>query len=220
MNNPIPGVLLMLATIAFVFGTAVVLLLGRLRGSRPSLARIALAFGSWAAVYGFLLVRASLSSEPRVLALDAPKRFCGFYLDCHTQVAVTAVEQLDSISRMAAAGTFYVVTLRVSSDARRARLRLAGPEVTIRDAAGRHFARSTEAESALADLRGPQGPLTQSLDPGEAFLTSVVFDLPRDARDPQLFVTDGWWADRLIEFFLVGDEDSFLHERTSFRLTT
>jgi hypothetical protein len=33
-------------------------------------------------------------------------------------------------------------------------------------------------------------------------------------------VTEGIWADKIIELFLIGDEDSLLHKRTAFELTT
>jgi len=46
-----------------------------------------------------------------------------------------------------------------------------------------------------------------------------VFDLPGDAREPRLDVTDLPLPDRLVEFILIGDEDSFRHARTTFRLT-
>lgn len=219
MNTPILGILLVLFTAALVFGSAAVVLIALLRGRRPPLLRLALALGTWAAVYAIALVTTSLASAPRVLDVGGTKRFCGFYIDCHTHIAVAAIERLDRIGATDAGGVFYAVTLRVGSDAKKARLRLVGPDLSISDASARRFPRSPTGEAALAQARGPQRPLTDPLDPGDSYVTTVVFDVPRDARDARLHVTDGWWADRLIEFFLVGDEDSFLHEETSFRLT-
>jgi len=82
------------------------------------------------------------------------------------------------------------------------------------------FGRSEPGERALAAARGAPPPLTQPVGPGGAYETMVVFDLPTDARDLRLYVTDGFWAERLVELFLIGDEDSILHSRTSFRLET
>lgn len=214
------GILLILVTAVLVFGSAVAVLTALLRGRRPPVARLAMGLGAWAVLYAIALVITSVASEHRVLGLNQPKRFCGFYLDCHTQVAVATLEQLDAIGATRAEGTFHVVTLRVSSDARAARLRLAGTAMTVTDGQGRRYTRSAAGEAALATVRGPQPPLSEPIEPGASYLTTVVFDLPPDVREPRLHVTDGWWADRLLEFFLVGDEDSFLHGKTSFRLTT
>jgi hypothetical protein len=46
----------------------------------------------------------------------------------------------------------------------------------------------------------------------------VVFDVPSDAQHPRLDVRDGEPLSVLIEFLLMGDEDSFLHARTTFAL--
>jgi hypothetical protein len=45
-----------------------------------------------------------------------------------------------------------------------------------------------------------------------------VFDLPRSVRRPRLQFTEGYWIDRLIELFLIGDEDSLLHGKTTLLL--
>jgi hypothetical protein len=211
---------MILISVALVFGAAALLLWRRLQGRPAPVALVAVVLGAWAAFYAIVLGAVSLASEPRVLAPNEDKKFCGFYLDCHRQIAVVGVERRDSIGPTRPDGVFYVVTLRVSSDAKAAQLRFIDPRLRVADAAGQQYFRSAPGEAALALERGPQLSLTDPVGPGGAFLAAVVFDLPRDGTDFLLHVTDGWWADRLIEFFLVGDEDSFLHGRTAFRLTT
>jgi hypothetical protein len=166
------------------------------------------------------LVTVSLASDERVLGWDSGKRFCGFYLDCHSQIAVTGVEVLDTLGGVRADGRFHVVTLRIGSDAGIAHMRLTDPHLTVTDGARCRVHRSAAGEAALARARGPQRPLTDSVGPGGAYLTTVVFDVPADLPEPRLAATEGWWADRLVEFFLIGDEDSFLHARTTIRLTS
>ena len=52
------------------------------------------------------------------------------------------------------------------------------------------------------------------LRPGDHYDTSLVFDLPSDARNPRL-----WVADRIPEaFFMIGHENSPFHERVLFAL--
>lgn len=47
-----------------------------------------------------------------------------------------------------------------------------------------------------------------------------MFDLPADVRSPRLHVYEGDLLARLSELFLIGDEDSLLHTRTVFDLTS
>ena len=214
------GILMVLATVALAFGLAVSAIADALRGRPLGVRRLALAAGGWAVVYAAILIAVSLASRERVLGWDADKKFCGFYLDCHSQIAVTGVEILGSLGGVRPEGRFHVIALRIRSDAIVARMRLHDPRLTVTDAAGRRFDRSARGEAALAAARGPLRPLTDEVGPGESYATAVVFDIPADAREPRLGATQGWWADRLVEFLLIGDEDSFLHARTSFRLTT
>jgi hypothetical protein len=117
-----------------------------------------------------------------------------------------------------AAGLFYVVTLRVSSTAVGATLRLFDPRLEIRDGAGRKYARHAAAEAALAARGLPVESLDRPLAAGESFLTTVAFDVAADAPAPRLTVSEGIWAERLVELILIGDEDSFLHKGTLFEL--
>ncbi len=47
-------------------------------------------------------------------------------------------------------------------------------------------------------------------------MTRLVFDLPEKARDPRLLITESDWITRL----LIGHENSPLHGKTSFRLSS
>lgn len=220
METPGPGILMLLATVALAFGLGVAVIARLLRGQAPRVGRLAVVAGAWTVLYLAALLAVSLGSDDQVLGWDADKRFCGFYIDCHRQVGVAAVEVFDSLPAARPAGRWHVVTLRVGSDAKVARLRFYEPRVVIRTDGGRRtFTRSAAGEAALARLRGPQRPLTDELSPGGSYTTAVVFDLPSDARDPRLDVTDRPCLDRAVEFILIGDEDSFLHARTTIRLT-
>ena len=88
----------------------------------------------------------------------------------------------------------------------------------MRDARGGVYRRHAAAEAFLAARDSALPPLTRPLAAGEAFETTLVFDVPSDAPAPRLAVTEGIWAERLVELLLIGDEDSFLHKRTVFAL--
>ncbi len=212
------GVLLMLATI-LAAGAAIVAAVAAGYFHLPALARaVQIGVLTWGTAYTALLVSTSVTSRERVLPLGEVKRFCGFYLDCHMGAALVDVRRTPTLgsppNEVRAAGEFYVVTLRVTSNAGRATLSLHHPRVTIVDSNGRVFQRSTLGERALARLTGPAIPLDQPVPGDSHFTTPVVFDLPIDVRDPKLLVTDGPSLARVVEQFIVGDEDSFLHKRT------
>ena len=163
-------------------------------------------------VYGGLLLAVSLTSEPKVLAHGEAKRFCGFYFDCHMAVQVDQVQRAERLGEARSSGAFYVVGLRVSSDAREATLQLARPEIVVVDADGRVYERSADGEAALASVSGDPGPLVRPVAAGASFLRPIVFDLPAEVREPRLLVRDFSGVDRVLEAILIGDEDSFLHK--------
>jgi hypothetical protein len=217
------GVLLMHATI-LAAAAAIVAAVAAGYFHLPSLTRATqIVVVTWATAYTALLLSTSVTSAERVLAPGDVKRFCGFYLDCHMGTAVVDARRTPSLgappNEVRAAGEFYVVTVKVTSDARRATLSLHDPQAVIVDARGRVFQRSSLGERALANAVGPAIPLDQPVGANSHFTTPVVFDLPSDVRDPRLLVTDGPRMARVIEQFLVGDEDSFLHKRTYHALT-
>lgn len=209
MHTPFLGILMILLSFGLVVVGTVVIVQARLR-QRPAPWRpVALGVASWAALYLAMLLGSSLTSRERVLGLNEDKKFCGFYLDCHMQVAVTRVDTVRQFGTLKAGGVYYVVTLRVSSDAVAAHLKLLDPQFVLQDEQGRKY------ERVLTPLNDS---LTQLIGPEESFTTTVVFDVPDTVQTPRLFVTEGIWADHLLEFLLIGDEDSVLHERTSFRI--
>jgi hypothetical protein len=201
---------MLLATTGLVVVAAAILVYARIT-KRPTPWRpLVLAANSWGILYAALLLGSSLASDERVLDVAQDKKFCGFYLDCHMQVAVTGVDTVREIGLRRANGVFYVVTLRVSSSAVRARLNLIAPKLTIRDSAGRSY-------DQLPTSSGRE-VLSREIGPEESFNSTVVFDVPEDATGLRLHVSMGFWVDRLIEAVLIGDEDSILHKRTTFRI--
>jgi hypothetical protein len=170
-------------------------------------------------VYVILLLASSLNSHEKILALNEPKQFCGFYLDCHMHVAVTSVSKTKTISGpggvRAANGIFYVVTVKVFNDARRATIGLLEPQAFVTDQTGKQYERVDEAEQLLP---GSTTAFDQRIGPEASFAKTLVFDLPERTTDPTLQVNEGYRIDRWLELFLVGDDDSLLHKKTKFRL--
>lgn len=172
------------------------------------------------AAYGFTLIGTSLASEERILGPGESLRFCGFYLDCHRMVEVLDVATTEVLAAgrdtLRAAGTFRIVTVRYTSDAVRAAMRIGPQAAAVRDTDGRWYPRAEAAERLL----GITGLLPEvRLRPGQAFTTRFVFDLPPDARAPMLRIRDADPVAQVAELFLIGDDDSFLHARPFFALS-
>ena len=168
------------------------------------------------AVYAGALLATSLTSHERVLARGETLRFCGFYLDCHLGVAVEGVDQQAFIGDTRAEGTFYVIRLRVSSDARQATLHFGRPTFKVIDAGGRTYERAEAAERVLAGASDTAA--TRPIAAGGSYEIHLVFDLPADVSRPRLKVTDPTGVDRVLEGLVIGDDDSILHKPTTLAL--
>ena len=218
MSGPGIGILLLLMLIGGLIGGEI---LARLlpRWGHPKAKRtVRILMLAGAAAYSGGLLTASLTSKERVLARGETLKFCGFYLDCHLGVAVEAVNRLETIGSERAKGTYYVVQVQVSSDARRATLQLGRPAFRVIDGAGNGYTRAESAERALALESGDSMPLVRPIAAGESYDIRVVFDLPEGVSNPRLQVTDAAGVDRVLEGILIGDDDSILHKPTTLAL--
>ena len=185
---------------------------------KRSLALFSLAVGAaTAALYIAALLVTSLQSTPERLAIGQTKHFCGFYLDCHIGVAVADVEQRDALTDPAGTvlakplGRFWLVRVRMNSNARAATLSAVEPLIEVVDRAGTRYAPSAAGQTALASLRGPQPPLAGAYAPGGERFTWIAFDLPVSVRAPSLLVRDDLGALHLEETILISDEDAIWH---------
>jgi hypothetical protein len=208
------GVLLLLITIVGVIA-AFILLSISIFTKKNWLRKFVLGTGAaWFVFYAILLFAASLSSREKNLSLNEPKAFCGFYIDCHLHAAVSEVRKTKRLGERTANGEFYIVKVRVSSDAKRATLGLLTVDAQIIDNQNRRFERDLQAETQL----GEQQPFERRILPVKSFEKQIVFDLPNDAENPRLDIREGYGVDHAIEAVLIGDEDSVLHKRNYFTL--
>ena len=106
------GVLLMLMTICGLIVAAVLFVIALYTG-KAWLAKFV--FGGVAVWFGFYFampIGVSLFSKEKTLALNEPKEFCGFYLDCHMHTAVNGVRTAKTIGSKTAKGEFHIVTVK------------------------------------------------------------------------------------------------------------
>lgn len=213
------GMLLIVATVLITLA-ALAGLAGTLWSRKPG-AALAVAGGlaAWYALVIGFVGGVSLTQPGRSLAPGEVKRFCGFYLDCHLGAAVIARQRLVSIGDVTPRGVFEVVTLQISSDARAEPLRPYGVQAALVGPDGARYGRDEAAETAWERATGRAVAFDQDVPPnGGAFTKELVFDVPKAAGALALDVRESALPDDVLEFFLAGDEDSFLHRRTLLRL--
>lgn len=208
------GVLLMLMTIGGVLAAAVLLAISLVMKKAWLRNFVLGGVTVWFVFYAILLFGFSLGSKEKMLGLNEAKEYCGFYLDCHMHTAVTQVQKTKTIGAKTASGEFYIVTVKISSDAKREPLQLIGTEAKVFDEQKNSYPRDLEAEQAL----GSQPEFETRIAPAETFTKSIVFDLPAGVKEPRLDIRDGYGVDTCLEAVLIGDEDSILHQRNYFKL--
>ena len=168
----------------------------------------------WFIFYFVMLVGFSFASEEKDLGFNEAKEYCGFYLDCHMHTSVTDVRTTKRIGDETAKGEFYVVKVKVFSNARAATLGLLTVDAHVVDAEDRHYTRDMHAEAQLEQ----QPEFETRIAPTESFEKEIVFDLPVDLKNPRLDMREGYGIDHAIEAVLIDDEDSILHKRSYFKL--
>lgn len=202
------GALLMLMTIGGLLAAAVLLAVA-VYAKKTWLRNFVLGgVAVWFIFYIAMLFGFSATSEEKNLALNEQKEFCGFYLDCHMHTAVTDVRKTKTIGDRRANGEFYVVTVKVFSNAKRATLGFGGLKLHVIDVDGKRYPHVPEAEK-------PEPWFDRPVPAGDSFEREVVFDLPVDVKDPRLDMHDDGG---LIEKILIDDEDSIFHARNYFKL--
>jgi len=202
MNFPAP--LAVLGFLAAMGGLAITILtlavLAVLRQTKW-LRRIAAAAGVCAAVYLGLLLAFSAGSREQTLSAGGEKYFCE--IDCHLAYSVRASHEEFGDSRRR---LYVTVQTRFDENTFSPRRPKDAPltpnprQIVVADGWNRNFAPSA--------MEGT--PLTQELVPGEAYETTLAFDLPPDARQLRLLISSPGWEEHL----LIGDENSFGHKKT------
>lgn len=171
----------------------------------------------WVAFYAVMLLRSSLSSKEKMFGMNEAKEYCGFYLDCHLHTAVTGIRSAKNIGDKQANGRFYIVNVKVFSNARNPAIafRLLEPKAELTDGRGQKYVRDTDTESRLPTA---QVQLNQAIKGGQTIEKEIVFDVAEPATDLKLLITEGYGIDKYIEAVLIDDEDSLCNKRTFFNI--
>ena len=113
-------------------------------------------------------------------------------------------------------GRLLLVSLRISSRARRVRQSEPHTEVFLLDDDGRQYEVAELKQRAFEAIESPQASLGTMLDPGGTFTTVRVFDIPKDLTEVGLATRQRGVLNPSL--FIIGDEASIGHKRTIFRI--
>jgi hypothetical protein len=215
------GVLLILMTIGGLVVAAILFGIAWLHDSSWLKKFVLGSVAIWFAFYIAMLLGTSLMSKERLIAVGDTdgKAFCGFYLDCHLHAAVMDVTRTKTIGNKTANGEFYIVRVRIFSDAKNPSIafRLIQPNARIVMPDSTFLQRDLDAEALLpaADVS-----LDAEIKGRETIEKDIVFDIENASPNLKLLITEGYGIDKWIERFLIGDEDSIFHARQYFALTS
>lgn len=188
---------------------AVVGLIGALVLRRWAAARaILLSLVGYGLLYALGLVAVSALSPQRVIPPGQSQCFDDWCIAI-AHAAQSSTLQVGA-QTLAAQGRFLVVTLQVTSTAKRVSQREQIAQVYLVDGAGRRFALSAVGQRALeaAELSGPA--LDSAIGPGGAFTHTIVFDAPSDATDFSIVVAHPAFPGAIV----IGDDQSLFHHPT------
>jgi hypothetical protein len=214
------GVLLMLMTIGGLVVAGILFGIALLHESAWLKKFVLGSVAIWFAFYIAMLLGTSLLSKERTIGVGDTdgKAFCGFYLDCHLHAAVLNVTRAKTIGNKTANGEFYIVRVRVFSDAKNPSIafRLLEPKARIAMPDGTKLQRDLDAENLLptADV-----DLGTDIKGRETIEKEIVFDVDRPSTDIKLLITEGYGIDKTIERVLIGDDDSIFHAQQYFALS-
>ncbi len=170
--------------------------------------RVLLVLGSFIVLYAAVLLSVSLLSPQRVFAMHQDRCFDDWCISVERVMQQSSVDVAPTVVR--AHGTFYLVTVRISSHARAITQRALDVQIYLLDVKGQHYDPASPGQQAL-DAMGQGGrPLDSELAPGGSFTRTIVFDLPKSSSHLALGVTHGLFPDVLV----IGSEQSFLHKPT------
>ena len=171
----------------------------------------------WFLFYLVMLFGFSIVSTEKKLAMSEAKEYCGFYFDCHMHTAVTGVRTAKQIGEKNAVGEFYIVKVKVFSDAKNPNIsfRLLEPKAKVIDGKGHTYSRNTDAEHLLPTAHVQ---LDQDIKGSQTIEKEIVFDITESGDGLKMLITEGYGIDKYIEAVLIDDEDSILHKFTYFNV--
>ncbi len=204
------GTLAFLITLLFLVISLGVVPVSLLRKRTGRVGRIGAAMLAWLAVYVVILFAVSLTSRESVLGQGQEHCFDEMCF------SVQGVTQTKTLENRQANGLFYVVDVRLRNAARRTAQKPSNPQLGVIDDERHEYKEMLEGQGEMAGQAVTAGQLwNRRLSPGEIMEQRVAFDLPPNTLSPRLVIAEGPGFPTDV---IIGDENSFLHAKTTFRL--
>ncbi len=191
------GDLVMLGSVVLVLVLVIRLAVQAARGRWGAVGRSARFLGIYLAGYAVVLVAVALTMPRDSRA--AGEREC---FDDWCAAGVRAEPAADAPCAVDAGTRVWVVTVEVSSDAKRVRQRAPDARALLEDRGGREYA------ACGAPLGAHE--LADELGPGDSFLVTEPFRLPAGAVPAGVVISHGGFPGIMI----IGDDQSLFHRRT------
>lgn len=206
--------LTLLGTVGLLAVAVAVAVWAALRGNWPLARKVGAGAIGLVAIYAVVLLGAGLLSRDTLRSTGEEKYFCE--IDCHLAYLVVGIHPVEQVP--GATGRVWAVELRTRFDettisaqrGREAPLWPSPRHVALRDSAGGSHEPMAGTEEWLARQGMHSTPLSQELRPGDAYTTTLLFDLPVGADPARLLVEDAEWPNTL----LIGSERSPWHGKS------
>jgi len=197
--------LLFILTAFLALCVAVTIIYLLIRRRMSSARRAALVLGVFLTAYLGILLTVSLASPARTAQMKERICFDDWCIEAQSLSVSPTIGA--GPAAVAASGVFYIVNLKVASTAIRVNQRELAVRLVAVDEQGRIYWPSEEGQRAFDAVNGPSIPITGEVGPGQSFTTTVVYDVPQNARINLQIRHEAWPA-----WFVIGDDDSLLHK--------
>jgi len=182
--------------------------------------------GKWlligAGAYFAVLVAVSLFSSGGVATGGEEVRLCNALGDCNLAVSVLQVDRKRTLGNppqeMIADGMYYLITVKVTSYEPNPTLNPRDLSGVVVGENGEKYPQFREGEREVETGLGKE-PFAMQISPtGGSYRRVLVFDVPAGIQNPALVVREGGSVDRMLQLFIIGEEDSLFHPTTRLQL--
>jgi Domain of unknown function (DUF4352) len=202
------GTLLFLLTILGTLAAIILMVVALAKRNSRLASRLILVGFAWLGVYVLLTVLVSWLTPQAVLSRTQERCFDEMCFSV-TQVSMAHTVGAGS-QQQTAQGVFELVTVQLRNSSQRTPQKPDSPAFLLADQHGAHYDLSNAAQQVL----GQQPAWNQKLQPGERQTRELAFAVPTNAGPLFLVVAEGGWP----SYFIIGDENSFLHSKTEISL--
>jgi hypothetical protein len=149
-----------------------------------------------------LAIVALLNRRNQIVGLNQEIQYDDFALSVLGTVKANSVGSVTT--QHSTEGQFYVVTLKVTNQAKRVNYRFPKALAILIDESGREYHISSAGQKALDEETTKSGGCESEIPPGSSCVTDVVFELPKDVRISYVRISGGGAAGDVLDTIFYG----------------